>query len=297
MALCSNGVTWFGTGIRHFGATAYLSAFPSALHGDICQAGRMRNITAGEGITDELVGIPSGYRHPGAWMMPQKPGALAARNTVSGSGGASATAQSGYNIDATITGAGDIPGCDIGLIISIAATLTASGGISSAATEALAGLAATLTGTGDISATAAGLATLGAALVGSGAINPSNTALMDVAATIRGYGDLTPEGLRDAVWNAVLANYAAVGSAGFALSTASSGGVDLNALATAVWGKVLESSFTAEEMMRILAAGTAGQRSGVGTATETYKGLDGTTVRIEFSPDANGNGTPVVDGT
>jgi len=297
MALCSNGVTWFGTGIRRFGATAYLSAFPSALHGNICQAGLMRNITAGEGITNELVGIPSGYRHPGAWMLPQKPGAIAARNTVLGRGSVTATGQSGYNIEATIAGAGDIPGCDIGLIISIAATLTASGGISSAATEALAGLVATLTGTGDITASAAGLATLGAALVGSGTINPSNTALMDIAATIRGYGDLTPEGLRDAVWNAVLANYAAVGSAGLALSTASSGGVDLNALATAVWGKVLESSFTAEEMMRILAAGTAGQRSGVGTATETYTGLDGTTVRIEFSPDASGNGTPVVDGT
>lgn len=297
MALCSNGVTFFGTGIRCYGAAAYLSAYPSVLRGGMCQAGAMRNITAGEGITNRLVGLPSGYRHPGAWMLPQKPGALSARNTITGAGTFAATGQSGYNIGATITGAGDIPGCDIGLIISIAATLTASGGISSAATEALAGLVATLTGSGDITATAAGLATLGAALVGSGTVSASNTALMDIAATIRGYGDLTPEGLRDAVWNAVLANYAAVGSAGLALSTASSGGVDLNALATAVWGKVLESSFTAEEMMRILAAGTAGQRAGIGTATETYTGLDGATPRIVFSPDASGNGTPVVDGS
>ena len=58
---------------------------------------------------------------------------------------------------------------------------------------------------------------------------------MDITANIRGYGDLTPEGIRDSVWNAALANYQTTGSAGKTLSTASSGGVDLNALAAAVW--------------------------------------------------------------
>lgn len=224
MALCSNGVTFFGTGIRRFGAVAYLSAYPSALHGNICQAGGLRNITAGEGITNDLVGIPSGYRHPGAWVLPQKPGALGARNTITGSGVASATGQSGYNIEAAITGAGDIPGCDLGLIVSIAAVLTASGGISSATTQALASMVAALTGSGDIDATAAGLADLGALLTGAGAVSATNTALMDIEATIRGYGDLTPEGIRDAVWNALTTTLTTPGTAGAALLAAGSAG-------------------------------------------------------------------------
>jgi|JI10StandDraft_1071094.scaffolds.fasta_scaffold119901_3 hypothetical protein len=224
MALCSNGVTYFGTGIRHFGSAAYLSAIPYVNGSDICQAGRLRNITAGEGITNDLVGLPSGARHPAAWVMPQKPGALSARNTITGSGGISATAQSGYNIEASISGAGDIPGCDLGLIVSIAATLTASGGISSATAAALASMVATLTGSGDIDGTAAGLADLGALLSGAGSMDADNTALMDIEATIRGYGDLTPEGIRDAVWAALASSINEPGTAGAALLAAGSAG-------------------------------------------------------------------------
>lgn len=86
-----------------------------------------------------------------------------------------------------------------------------------------------------MTATAAGLADLGAALTGSGAVAANNTALMDIVATIRGYGDLTPEGLRDAVWDAALANYQLTGSAGKTLELAGSGGVDYHALGVAVW--------------------------------------------------------------
>lgn len=181
-----------------------------------------------------LAGMPDGYYTPHGWMLPRKAGALRA-GTVSGAGGiSSATGQSGYNIAAALTGTGGITG-SAGLIVSIAATLIASGGISSAQVDALASMVATITGSGDVTATAAGLADLGAVLTGSGTVNASNTALMDIVATIRGYGDLTPEGLRDAVWDASLANYPTAGSAGLALATASSGGVDYNALALAVW--------------------------------------------------------------
>ena len=44
------------------------------------------------------------------------------------------------------------------------------------------------------------------------------------AADIRGYGDLTPEGIRDAVWSAVLANYPLTGTAGKTLELAGSMG-------------------------------------------------------------------------
>lgn len=290
MALRCNGHQFASSGMQYFGATASLSSIPSTLVGNFAQTGRIRNITAGQGITNGLVGLPSGYRHPAAWMMPQKPGLLAARNTAIGSGALSATMQSGYNIAADISGAGTIPGCDIGLIVSIAATLTASGGISSAAVDALASMVATLTGSGDITATAAGLADLGAALTGAGVVVAGNTALMDIEATIRGYGDLTPEGLRDAVWTAILANYPDAGTAGNTLANAGAGGNP--------WSAIIENGMTAEEVLRVIAAVLAGRVSGAGTGTETFVGLDGVTNRVVSSADPVGNRTSVVvDGT
>jgi hypothetical protein len=66
--------------------------------------------------------------------------------------------------------------------------------------------------------------------------------------------------------------------------------------AAAVWSTPLET-LTAEEIMRVLLAALAGARSGLGSATEEYLAQDGTTPRITFSPDAQGNGTPIIDAT
>jgi hypothetical protein len=185
------------------------------------------------------VGLPLGSAHPTSWAMPSVAGAIASRNRVGGDGDMAGTAQSGYNIEALVTGDGGISNAPLGLIVTIAASLIGSGTVSSAEANALASMVATITGSGDIDATAAGLADLGAALAGSGAVTANNTALMDIAATIRGYGDLTPEGLRDAVWNAMLANYQTTGSAGKTLELAGSGGVDYQALGEAVWAILL----------------------------------------------------------
>lgn len=191
-----------------------------------------RNQFAGSAGFATTASKPDGCRHPVTWLMPQKAGGLSTRNSIIGSGTvASATAQSGYNIDAEITGSGGVDNVStIGLIVSMAAVITASGGISSATTQALATMVAGLTGSGSVSATAQGLADLGAVLTGSGSVNANNTALMDIAAQIRGYGDLTPEGIRDTVWTALLSQYQDDGSAGKTLSVAGSGGVDYDAL-------------------------------------------------------------------
>ena len=182
--------------------------------------------------------LPSGYYMPHCWMLPRKAGNILA-NTISGDGGVSSgTMQSGYNIAGNVSGAGGVTSAPLGLIVSVAAALIASGGISAASANALTSMVASLTGSGSVSATASGLASLGSVLTGSGALTANNTALMDIVANIRGYGDLTPEGIRDSVWNAILASYQGTGTAGKALAAASSGGVDYNALAAAVWTHV-----------------------------------------------------------
>lgn len=52
------------------------------------------------------------------------------------------------------------------------------------------------------------------------------------------FTELSQENLARAVWDSVLSQYQDDGTAGKALSTASSGGVDLNALAQAVLDKL-----------------------------------------------------------
>ena len=197
---------------------------------------------------DQVSSVPNGYRAPGAWVLAQKSGGLAAHNTITGSGTASATGQSGYNIEADISGTGGVDQAQtfLGLIVTIVATISGTGTVSSAGISAITNLLATITGSGDIDAIAAGLADLSAIIEGEAIVNANNTALMDVAAQIRGYGDLTPEGIRDSVWSALLANYTESGTAGKALSTASSGGVDPSLLAAAVWNYATRSMPAAE---------------------------------------------------
>lgn len=233
--LLGNGFTRYGSLNKQFGGTSISGSNMATVEGYRLRASTRRNIFAGEAGMAGVASVPNGARHPMVWLMPIKTGGLTSGGSIVGSGGASASAQSGYNIEAALTGSGDIPNTvSIGLIVSIAAALTASGGITNAQTQALASIVASITGSGSVAATAAGLARIAANIAGSGVITANNTALMSIAATIRGYGDLTPEGIRDSVWNAILANYPNAGTAGKALSTAGSGGVDINALVAAI---------------------------------------------------------------
>ena len=49
------------------------------------------------------------------------------------------------------------------------------------------------------------------------------------------FTELSPQGLAQAVWNSLATEYNTSGTMGKKLNTASSGGVDMNALAQAVW--------------------------------------------------------------
>lgn len=58
---------------------------------DISISGRNRNITAGQGITSDRVGVPMGYLAPGSWILPQKSGNLSSHNNARGLATATAT--------------------------------------------------------------------------------------------------------------------------------------------------------------------------------------------------------------
>lgn len=80
-----------------------------------------------------------------------------------------------------------------------------------------------------------------------------------------------------------------------ALEEAPSGGSSITA--ADVWQYAVESGFTAEALMRLVASAVAGKVSGAGTGTETFRDLNDTKNRIVSTVDADGNRSAVtVDG-
>lgn len=316
MGLQANGFRDTSGVFQTFGATASNNAYPSALWMNYARTGAMRNITAGEGITSELVSIPSGNRHPNAWMMPQKAGALAARNTLDGSGTvSSANAWAVKLATAAVTGSGDLTAFG-GLIVQLIAALTGSGTVTAANLQAFLAAVADLTGSGDI--TDAELLAFGeliAALTGTGTTSPTLTGTGELDADIVAYGSLTPEGIRDAVWNAILANFLTPGSTGAALSSAGSAGDPwitnlpgayapgsagdiIGNLLADMGTRAVDGTYTNDELLRILAAVIAGKVSGAGTGTETFRGINDDKDRVVATVDSNGNRTAItLDGS
>ena len=275
MGLLQNGFRdTLGT-FRTFGATVSNNGYPSSDWAQRARTGAMRNLTAGEAITGGTVSVPSGNRHPSAWVMPQKAGALAARNTLTGSGAVSdADVWAVKLAEASITGSGELTATG-GLIVQLVAAVTGSGAVSDADIKAFLQLAAALTGSGAAAGSATGRGALLAALSGSGT-TASSTATgrgaLSADLVVTGTG-LTTANVGDAVWSALAASNNAAGTMGEKLNDAGS--------ASNPWTEVIEAGYTAAEILRILAAHAAGAATGLEGSNPQFTGLDGTTVRID----------------
>jgi hypothetical protein len=209
------------------------------------------------------------------------PVAVAAANLI-GAGTITSSALVGQiNAIASLVGSGTITDA-AGIVLStaaIAASLSGSGVISAAVFNAIAVAQASTSGSGTVSS-ANGVSTFPATanLAGSGSVTSANangagwavatlsgsgatisaiaTALGTMSATILAYSDLTPEGIRDKVWAAPL-----------------------------------ESGLSATELMRLIAAASQGNATGLENGNPSFKSIDGTKTRINATYDA---GTRVV---
>ena len=65
-------------------------------------------------------------------------------------------------------------------------------------------------------------------------------------------------------------------------------------IATAVWGFVTASTYTATQVMRLLVSVMTGKSSGGGTTTVVFRDIDDTKDRVIATVDSNGNRTSVV---
>lgn len=113
--------------------------------------------------------------------------------------------------------------------------------------------------------------------------------ILDARASQTSVDDLpTNAELATALGTADDATLAAI--AALSIPTANANADALLDRASAIDGK------TPRETLRIIAASTAGEVSGAGTATEVFKGLDGATTRMTVTADEDGNRTDVTYG-
>lgn len=95
MGLHQNGFRDNSGVFRYAGAGFSNGAYPSTLPINTHRTGAGRNLTAGEGIADDRVGIPLGYLGGGSWMLPQKPGNMSSHYEADFSIGASGSGVGG----------------------------------------------------------------------------------------------------------------------------------------------------------------------------------------------------------
>lgn len=257
MALLQNGYRDRSSGVRIFGLTASNLSVPSALQANANLTGTKRNLGASDGAwTDEQVGLPHGYRNSHAWLFAQKNGSLKSHNEAQGDASLTVNLAGGKNATATIVGTSDFAATGQ-LVVSAAATLV---GTSSLSGNLLAALIADaeLIGTSSMSGAVTAKGWMTATIVGTSTLTATRYATGTLTATISATTELSPE-----------------------------------SLATAVWTQALEGVYTAEEMMRVMAAALAGEVSGAGTSTITIRDINDATDRIVATVDGTGNRTAI----
>jgi len=125
-----------------------------------------------------------------------------------------------------------------------------------------------------------GSTTFSAAFTGSSDLKGD----MTMTASFGGAEPLSPEGLARAVWEALAADYNTAGTMGEKLNGAGSAGNP--------WTEVIEGTYTAGQIMRIMSAALAGKTSGQPTAP-VFRNITDTANTISATVDTSGNRTAV----
>jgi hypothetical protein len=258
-------------------------------------------------------GLPQGYNTHYSWALPKTTGGIASILNANGTGSLSADALAVKLAEAGLTGTGELTA--IGeLVVSLIAAINGTGGVSAANLQAFLNAVASISGSGGMSSvTLSGIGAAIAAITGSGTTAGSTltgrgACSADIVVTGTG---LSTANVGKAVWEYLISGneaqdlLSAAGSAGDPWITPLPGaytpgtaGHTLGNLLASIGDRLIENGLSQDEVTRIMLAALAGERSGLGTATEVYKSQDGTKDRITFTPtDANGNGSTSLDGS
>lgn len=277
MALLRNGSNLMTNTCRAYsGVTSNLGGGIATLRGNFDKSGAHRNFSAGEAAVykvSDKSGAPNGYGGKG-WLIPIKSGAANSRKravlTVGGALGGALGISSPITADITVSSTlqgGLVVAGTVSALIAISAAFDAS---------AVVGGAINTTITVD--------STFDPALVAHGDMAATMTITGDIDAVLLAFADmnsdygteLTAAQVADEVWNSVAGGFNRTGTMGEKLNDAGS--------AANPWTEVIESGYTAEEVLRILFAVAAGRTTitdlGNGAATVVFKSQNGVVDRL-----------------
>ena len=217
--------------------------------------GEARNFDRGWHAPNHTAGVPNGHLAPSSWRLPMWSGGMSSFNALNGTGGISADALAVLLAEASIGGSGGID--SIGsLIVQALANLTGSGGITDAGLQAFLQAIANIGGSGGASGGMTGLGELIAAISGNGQASATLTAIGELVAflTVTGSG-LSTANVGQAVWSALASANNVAGTMGEKLNDAGS--------ASNPWTEVIESGYTAAEILKLIAAAVQGNATGL----------------------------------
>ena len=106
-----------------------------------------------------------------------------------------------------------------------------------------------------------------------------------MAGNITPFTELSPQNLASAVWSALATANNEPGTMGEKLNDAGA--------AANPWTEVIESGFTASDILKLIAAATAGKARDAETASVKFRDLNDTKDRITATVDGNGNRTAI----
>jgi hypothetical protein len=225
------------------------------------QSGPLRNSTMGyasiDFTTTRVASIPSGATHPIVWMMSNKGGGIASRNSIEGAGSLIAVGIVGYNAVSSITGSGDLTG--LGSLVAALAAAIGGNATLSGILNALINALANVTGAGDAVGAMTATANLASNAIGAGALSLNISAFGNLTADITVSGTLTASQIADEILD----------------------------------NELVELGLTVREALRLIAAATAGKVSISGGTVTIRNAVADTDDRIVATTDGAGQRTAI----
>lgn len=210
--------------------------------------------------------------------------------------GGMASHQAGFSLDGTgnllsggpITGSGALSivgGGGLSLVVSLSGT----GSVTVSGTGNLS-LTIGLSGNGDVTLTGTGGLSMIVPFSGDGAMSIAGQGdlrgLLSMSGNMTATDEVTPQTVAREVWAAVAAENDAPGSMGAFLVAAGAGGDP--------WAVTLEGTYTAADLIRIMAAVLAGKVSGMDAGNPVFRSVNDAEDRVEAVTTSDGNRTSVV---
>ena len=269
MGLLGNGFRHNLTGRITTATTAIDGCNASCVPASYNLTAMRRNMLIGSGISNPQASVPQGVRPPVAWLMAREGGGISSyrRTDISVSGAVSA--EMGFPRTGTTTVS--IDGAAVGGLI------VGASGAATISVDGAADVLGVITGDGSTTISIDGSAALGAiaSLVGEATVSISGSAEIMGLGYMTGTtieSGMTPDGIARAVWSAPAATNNDPGTMGEKLNDAGS--------AANPWTEVIESGYTAAEILRLIAAVAQGSATDLEGAAPVFKSIDGTKNRV-----------------